>query len=420
MNPKQLVDAEVDGQGRLVLPPEVAKAFGLKPGIKVQVEHGTNEFHVLRPISQLAKVYLEVTSDCNLGCSTCVRNAWNEILGSMTAKTFKRVLAGLAEISPRPRVFFGGFGEPLSHPMISEMVRQVKELGCETAMITNGILLTEKIALQLIRAGLDMLWVSIDGATPESYADIRLGASLPTVIENLRRLRTIRYKAGYQHDHKPQLGIAFVAMKQNIADLPEVLRLGASLGAKQFSVSNVLAHTNEMQDQALYQRQTANHATWRDSQQAIVNLPRIDTNPLTQIPLSEIQARKYVFQLAGKPTNRSLDTCQFIEQGSTAIRWDGKLVPCLPLLHSHESYLTGSLRQAHSYEVGNIHDTSLLELWETAEYGRFRERVRYFDFSPCVSCVNCEFAEENVEDCLGSPFPTCGGCLWGQGLIQCP
>jgi MoaA/NifB/PqqE/SkfB family radical SAM enzyme len=213
-----------------------------------------------------------------------VRNAWNEILCSMTAKTFKRVLAGLAEISPRPRVFFGGFGEPLSHPMISEMVRQVKELGCETAMITNGILLTEKIALQLIRAGLDMLWVSIDGATPESYADIRLGASLPTVIENLRRLRTIRYKAGYQHDHKPQLGIAFVAMKQNIADLPEVLRLGASLGAKQFSVSNVLAHTNEMQDQALYQRQTANHATWRDSQQAIVNLPRIDTNPLTQTP----------------------------------------------------------------------------------------------------------------------------------------
>ena len=41
----------------------------------------------------------------------------------------------------------------------------------------------------------------------------------------------------------PRLGIAFVAMKRNIADLPEVIRLGQRLGADRYSVSNVLAHT---------------------------------------------------------------------------------------------------------------------------------------------------------------------------------
>jgi hypothetical protein len=24
------------------------------------------------------------------------------------------------------------------------------------------------------------------------------------------------------------------------------------------------------------------------------------------------------------------------------------------------------------------------------------------------------------EDCYGNAFPACGGCLWAQGIIQCP
>jgi hypothetical protein len=29
-------------------------------------------------------------------------------------------------------------------------------------------------------------------------------------------------------------------------------------------------------------------------------------------------------------------------------------------------------------------------------------------------------AEANLEDCLGNTAPACGGCLWAQGVIQCP
>jgi hypothetical protein len=28
--------------------------------------------------------------------------------------------------------------------------------------------------------------------------------------------------------------------------------------------------------------------------------------------------------------------------------------------------------------------------------------------------------ESNEEDCYGNTFPVCGGCLWAQGVIQCP
>jgi hypothetical protein len=29
-------------------------------------------------------------------------------------------------------------------------------------------------------------------------------------------------------------------------------------------------------------------------------------------------------------------------------------------------------------------------------------------------------AEKNEEDCFANSFPTCGGCLWAQGVIQYP
>jgi len=70
--------------------------------------------------------------------------------------------------------------------------------------------------------------------------------------------------------------------------------------------------------------------------------------------------------------------------------------------------------------VGSVIECDLIELWNDPEYVAFRERVQLFDFSPCTFCGGCEMAESNEEDCFGNPFPTCGGCLWAQGVIRCP
>jgi hypothetical protein len=42
------------------------------------------------------------------------------------------------------------------------------------------------------------------------------------------------------------MGIVFVAMKRNIADLPAILNLGSQLGVQRFLVTNVLPYTAEM------------------------------------------------------------------------------------------------------------------------------------------------------------------------------
>jgi len=66
------------------------------------------------------------------------------------------------------------------------------------------------------------------------------------------------------------------------------------------------------------------------------------------------------------------------------------------------------------------YDRDLLELWLDPEYVAYRERVHQFAFAPCTKCGGCEISRSNETDCFDVVAPACGGCLWAQGVIQCP
>jgi MoaA/NifB/PqqE/SkfB family radical SAM enzyme len=408
---------QVNSEGRLIIPPDLVSRLGLIPGTRVCIKDNGDDIRVLRPASFLAKVYIEPTNTCNLDCLTCIRNVWDEPSGVMNLQTYDRILEGIKANSPTPEVFFGGFGEPLSHPRIIQMVRQAKEAGAQVELITNGILLDDRMSAALIEARLDTLWVSIDGAIPESYADVRLGAALPQVLNNIQRLRQLR---NLDYHQKPVLGLAFVAMKRNIHELPDVLRLGLNLGVNKFSVSNVLAYTADLRKEVLYDQAMYGNIYQVAGFLPSVNLPLMDVNDMTLQVLNQVLRGSYGVSLVGQNALGAVDSCPFIQKNSTSIRWDGAVCPCLSLLHTHESYLDHHLRVSKAYLVGNINELTLSEIWMDPAYINLRERLQNFDFSPCTYCNSCEMSYGNDEDCFGSPTPACGGCLWAQGLIQCP
>ena len=279
------------------------------------------------------------------------------------------------------------------------------------------MLLNDRTGRDLIDAGLDLLWVSIDGASPESYADVRLGAELEYVIANVTRFSKLRTVG---HDPRPELGIAFVAMKRNIADLPGVLKLGLKLGAKQFSVSNVLPVTPELQAEVLYARARNNLAYINSAAVPSLNLPKMDFDDVTRAALFEAFQSGYNISYAGHNWAGASNVCNYIEGGSMSVAWTGDVSPCWPLMHTHISYLHGKPRVNHRHVVGNVLDRSLTDLWLDRDYVAYRERIQSFAFAPCTFCGGCELAEANQEDCLGNEAPVCGGCMWAQGVIQCP
>jgi MoaA/NifB/PqqE/SkfB family radical SAM enzyme len=411
--------AEVDENGRLILPPEVARQYGLNPGSRIRLDEGQNFVRMHRPVTHLTKIYIEPTVACNLDCITCFRNAWEQPIGRMTEETFERIFAGLKELDPIPNVYFGGIGEPLFHQKTVEWIRRIKqELGVKVELITNGTILTEKKSRELIDAGLDVLWVSLDGATPDSFADVRMGAELMAIIDNLKRLFKMR-KGG--HFPKPEIGVAFVAMKRNINDLPKIIKLGHTFGAKYYSVSNVQPPTEDMQNDRLYLRTMRNIAYLPSPMLPKLSLPKMDFNEDTQAALMETFNSGCNISFAGNNWGGANDVCNFVESGTMSIAWTGDVSPCWPLMHTHMSYLHGKPRLSKKHIIANVREKTLEEIWLDPEYLAYRERLHNFVFAPCTFCGGCDLSETNEEDCLGNTnFPVCGGCLWAQGIIQCP
>lgn len=412
--------ARVNDQKEILLPVHLAKELGITPGDEIRIEPNGHGLYLHPSVHTLKRVYVELTNKCNLSCSTCMRNVWDVKYGHMSKEVFERILVGLEVCPEKPELFLGGYGEPLSHPRVLEMIQQAKELGYRVSLITNGILLNEQIAPSFIELNLDMLWVSLDGASAECYADVRLGDSLPIVLENLSRLRLLKHqKFGISSwSGHPKLGIAFVAMRRNIHDLGEVIRLGTRLGAVEFSISNVLAHDAELLEENLYMRSLDMVAG--QEIRPTVHMPLMDVQPQTLVALGEVLKDLHHLELTGSLLNRNIDQCPFVERGSLSIRWDGKVSPCLPLLYTHKHYLGDRERTSKEYFVGDIHERDLLQIWNDQLYRDLRKRLQDFDFSPCAFCNSCEMAVENAEDCFGNVHPTCGGCLWARGLIRCP
>jgi MoaA/NifB/PqqE/SkfB family radical SAM enzyme len=269
-----------------------------------------------------------------------------------------------------------------------------------------------------------LLWVSLDGATPESYKDVRLGAALPEILANLRDFRYARwtkhYPTGLDLLLQPQLGIVFVAMKRNIADLPEVLRLAARLGAMHFLVTNVLPYTRGMEEEVLYSRALSDSIYTSAPLLRSLDFPKMDVTAMTREAFYCVLRGDYSLTISGANLGERNNQCPFVAKGSMSFRWDGDASPCLALLHDHKAYTHNYERSLKRHRLGNILKQSVQEIWNQPDYLSFRNRIQAFDFSPCVLCGGCELFESNQEDCIGSPVPACGGCLWAQGIIRCP
>ena len=110
MKKKQQIQAYVDTNGNIVLPKEITERLGFAPGSSFPITQLKEGVQLRRPVTQLAKVYIEPTTRCNLSCRTCVRNTWDEAQGDMSQTTFKKIMAGLRKLKQKPAVFFGGLG----------------------------------------------------------------------------------------------------------------------------------------------------------------------------------------------------------------------------------------------------------------------------------------------------------------------
>lgn len=111
------------------------------------------------------------TNRCNLNCKTCYNaNLRNNSIELSTKEAMELVdqlyINGVSCIQ-----FLGG--EPLICEYIIPLIKKCSSYGIETWINTNGTLLNSDMIKNLNEAGLDLLIISIDGATSYSNDSIR-------------------------------------------------------------------------------------------------------------------------------------------------------------------------------------------------------------------------------------------------------
>ncbi|WP_376791326.1 radical SAM protein [Thermoflexus sp.] len=388
---------KIEADGTVRLPEELLHRHRLSAGQEVLAESHEDgwTFHLVRP--DLRKVYVEATALCNLSCAICIRQVWRERPGSMGWDLFEELIRQLRAFPELRRLIFGGFGEPLVHPRIVDMVALARTLGVGTTLTTNGLLLDRAMAGGLLEAGLDTVVVSLDPAHLQAYRQADLTDGLDRVLDNIRGLRALAQERGRL---VPRIGLEFVLTRDSLPDMPEVPRLAQALGASFVLITHLLPHTADQARAILYDRE----------------------EPLPSPPGWPVRGADWlIWGLARMPRSRwgAWRRCRFVEERAVAIRWDGGVSPCYALMHSYPYYIYGRRKEVTAYILGFIQERPLAEIWGSEEYVRFRAKVRAFRFPSCVDCgMACDYAARN-EDCWGNT-PSCADCLWAQDIVRCP
>ena len=179
---------------------------------------------------------IEVTSRCPLRCPFCPNKSLgkNWLHGDLPWSVFDDCIA--PHLSRFDLAYLQGWGEPLLHPQLWEMIRATKAAGCRVGFTTCGSLLDETNSARVLDEGVDILSISFAGATPSVHESLRVGSDFRKLAANVERIA--RLKKG-QGQALPLLELHFLMMRANIHELPEFVRLAATLGADKVVATNV-------------------------------------------------------------------------------------------------------------------------------------------------------------------------------------
>lgn len=139
---------------------------------------------------------------CNFRCNYCVLSLPKAKRGYISEQkyldmgVYRKCVDDLARFPDKLRMLrFAGTGEPLLHPEIVDMITYATqaEISNSIDIVTNGALLTSDLSRALVAAGTTRIRISIQGLTPEKYAETTGSFSdLEKVVANVADLYYVR------------------------------------------------------------------------------------------------------------------------------------------------------------------------------------------------------------------------------------
>jgi wyosine [tRNA(Phe)-imidazoG37] synthetase (radical SAM superfamily) len=142
-------------------------------------------------------IQIETNLACNAACPFCPYTHLERGPKFMADWIWKKIVDETRGLGVVYRPFL--INEPLSERRLPEITRYIKQDGTAQVEInSNGGLMNDKRARELLDAGLDVARFSVDGFSRQTYEPSRPGVDYDEVVRNLNRFVELRDAGGYR------------------------------------------------------------------------------------------------------------------------------------------------------------------------------------------------------------------------------
>jgi radical SAM protein with 4Fe4S-binding SPASM domain len=317
---------------------------------------------------------LEPVGQCNLRCQMCPIQYRTDAPadGAPAFMPFERFRSIVDQFPDLEHLHLQGMGEPMLHPRFFDMVEYAVTRRVRVTTNSNLTVLSPRRAERCVSSGLGIVHVSIDAASPDAYARIRVGSRLERVERNFGFLREAREQTGADH---PTLKVVMVVMRQNLAELPKLVRMAARWGCSAVSVQHLCHDFGESTLPAQYQ-------SMRDfitDQTLVTEDPRLVAEHFDAAREAAAQAgvERRLPRIEPKehaPGTPGRKRCNWPWTGA-CVSYQGYSMPCC------------MISTPDRLAFGNMAERPVAEVWNSSEYENFRARLS--SSSPPEVCGSC-------------------------------
>ncbi len=305
---------------------------------------------------------IEPVGQCNLRCQMCPIQFRQDgpPYGPPAFMDFEVYTRLIDEFVGLRQLHLQGLGEPMMHPRFFEMVAYAVGKGIRVTTNSNLTLINARRAAQCVTSGLDTLHVSIDGATAETFERIRVRGHFDRVIRNLEMVLAAR---GYLASRLPHLHMVMVIMRQNLHELPDLVRLAQQYRMEQvfvqhlshdFGESSLPGHYKPMREfvdeQTLLTEDQGRVERYFGEARAVAAALGID------LRLPRTQAKLYP---AGTPGR---ERCNWPWSGAY-ISYEGYAMPCC------------MISTPDRLNMGNMAQLGVTAVWNSEAFEAFRQQL---------------------------------------------
>ena len=152
-------------------------------------------------------------------CLYCFTKGGTLTENNLTEKEYKRIIDEAFELGVK-NVMFTGRGEPLFYPLLWELLKYIKDKGGWNIVLTNGILITPKIAKRLYNLNCSVM-TKINSFNPKIQNEL---VGVPNIA--VKMYQGLRYlmDAGFNKTHPTRLANDNLICKSNYEGIPFMIK----------------------------------------------------------------------------------------------------------------------------------------------------------------------------------------------------